>query len=78
MVTKGLEIVVEERIHVRPSLLMQMNELHLLSIVDVAPGLSKPVDDFKERYFDMLAEDSAKGIATVDAFIVIVARKPPE
>jgi hypothetical protein len=78
MVRNGLEIVVEERIRVRPSLLMQMNELHLMSLVDIAPGLSEPVDDFKERYFDVLSEDSAKGIATVDVFIVVVARKPLE
>ncbi|KAH7072300.1 hypothetical protein BKA63DRAFT_544623 [Paraphoma chrysanthemicola] len=78
MVAKKLELVVEERYQTRPSLLMQMNELHLLSLVDIATGLSKPVDDFKERYFDMLAKDSARGIATVDAFIVVVAKKPLE
>jgi hypothetical protein len=70
----GLEVLAEERIETRSSLLTQMNELHLLSLMDVPHGLSEAVDNFKERHFDALAEGSAKGVSSVDSFIVVVGR----
>jgi hypothetical protein len=76
MEAKGLEIMVEERIQTRPSLLTQTNELHILSLIDIPHGLSEGVDAFKDKHFDELAEDSAKGVSCVDSFIVVVARKP--
>lgn len=75
MAAQGLEVVVEERIQTRPSLLAQMNELHLLSLMDVRPGLSENVDRFKEGYFDRLVEESGEGVACLDRFIVVVGRK---
>ena len=76
MSAKGLQVLAEDRIETRLNLLMQMNELHLLSFMDIPAGLNKAVDDFKEKYFDALAEDSAKGVSSVDSYVVVVGRKP--
>lgn len=78
MSSNGLQVLVEDRIETRPSLLTQMNELHLLALVDLPAGLSTTADEFKEKYVDTLVKDSAKGVSSVDRFIVVVARKPLE
>lgn len=74
----GLEVLIEQRIETRLSLLTQMNELHLLALIDMPQGLSETVDKFKEHHFDALAVGSAKGVSSVDSFIVVVARLKQE
>ncbi|PVH97414.1 hypothetical protein DM02DRAFT_597673 [Periconia macrospinosa] len=76
MAAEGLDVVVEERIETRASLLTQMHELHLIALLDIPRGMSETVDTFKANYFDDLASDNAKGIASVDNFKIIIARKP--
>ena len=75
MVSAGLEVIAQDRIQVRRSLLMQMNELHLLSLMDVPVGLSEAVDGFRERHWGELVEEYGKGVGTVDGFICVVGRK---
>ncbi|KAF2728063.1 hypothetical protein EJ04DRAFT_516849 [Polyplosphaeria fusca] len=72
----GLEVVVEDRLQTKKSMLLQMNELHLLSLMDVPPGLSQAIDDFKEKWLDHVAEDNRRGVSSVDGFIWVVGRKP--
>ncbi|KAH3950561.1 hypothetical protein HBI56_204430 [Parastagonospora nodorum] len=72
----GLDVITEDRVKTRKSMLMQMNELHLLSMMDIQEGLSKAVDEFKEEHLDTLTEDFAHGVTSVDGFITIVGKKP--
>lgn len=76
MVSAGLEILAQDRIRVRRSLLAQMNELHLLSLMDVPVGLSKAVDGFRDAHLEGLVEEYGKGVSTVDGFVCVVGRKP--
>ncbi len=55
---------------------MQMNELHLLSLVDVPTGLSQAVDGFRETHLEGLMEEYGKGVSTLDGFVCVVGRKP--
>ena len=75
MVSAGLEVVVQDRMQVRRSLLMQMNELHLLSLLDIPKGLSEAVDLFRERHMEGLVEEYGRGVSTVDGFVCVVGRK---
>lgn len=75
MVSSGLEIVAEDRIQMKPSMLTQMNELHLLAMMDVPTGLSKAIDEFKEKYLEALEEEYRKGVSSLDGFICVVGRK---
>jgi hypothetical protein len=72
----GLEIIAEDRFQTKLSMLTQMNELHLLAMMDVPAGLSKSVDEFKEKYLEDLAEENQKGVSSIDGFICVVGRKP--
>lgn len=76
MIKNGFEVVVEERIKVRPSILPQINDLHLISIDDVPRGLSPAVDEYREKYFETLKDEYRKGVATMDGFVCVVGRKP--
>ena len=76
MVAKGLKVLALDRIKTRPSMLTQMNELHLLSMMDVPKGLSGAVDEFRDAHLDALAEEYRKGVSTLDGFICVVGRKP--
>lgn len=78
MASAGLELVAQDRMQVRRSLLMQMNELHLLSLMDVPTGLSEAVDNFRERHLKELVEEYDKGVSTIDGFLCVVGRKPEE
>lgn len=75
LTSRGFEVLAEDRVRTRPSMLKQMNDLHLLSLLDVPSGLSMEVDMFKKDYFDSLAKESESGSALVDSFRVIVARR---
>ncbi|MCJ1479794.1 hypothetical protein MMC13_008480 [Lambiella insularis] len=75
MAAAGLEVVADDRVRTPRYLLPQMNELHLLSLMDVPQGLSEAVDLFRERYWEGLVEEYAQGVATVDVFICVVGRK---
>ena len=75
MISAGLEVVAQDRMQVRRSLLTQMNELHLLSLLDVPTGLSEAVDLFRERHLEGLVEEYGKGVSTVDGFVCVVGRK---
>lgn len=72
----GLDVITEDRIKTRNSMLTQMNELHLLSMMDIQEGLSKAVDEFKDKHLDTLTDDFAHGVTSVDGFITIVGKKP--
>ncbi|CAI6331423.1 unnamed protein product [Periconia digitata] len=76
MSAEGLDVLVEERIQTRKSLLTQMHEMHMLALIDVPPGLSEAIDTFKEKHFSTVAEDCAKGVSSVDSFLTVIARKP--
>ncbi|KAF2187593.1 hypothetical protein K469DRAFT_704495 [Zopfia rhizophila CBS 207.26] len=76
MASLGLEIIAEDRFQTKRSMLTQMNELHLLAMMDIPAGLSKPVDEFKEKYLEDLAEENQKGVSSIDGFICVVGRKP--
>jgi alpha-D-ribose 1-methylphosphonate 5-triphosphate diphosphatase PhnM len=78
MVENGLEVAVVDRIKVRPSMLSQMNELHLLSLMDVRPGTSKAIDEYREKYMDTLIEEYRNGVSTIDGFICVVGKKPAD
>ena len=75
MISAGLEVVAQDRMQVRRSLLTQMNELHLLSLLDVPTGLSEAVDLFRERHLEGLVEEYGKGVSMVDGFVCVVGRK---
>ena len=77
MVSQGLELLAEDRIQTRLSMLLQMNELHLLALMDVPKGLIEAVDEFKEKYLEGLEEDNRISASSVDGFIVVVRRNPP-
>ena len=76
MVSSGLDVLAQDRIQVRRSLFAQMNELHLLSLMDVPVGLSKAVDEFRHAHLDGLVEEYGNGVSTVDGFVCVVGRKP--
>ena len=76
MASAGLEVVAQDRMQVRRSLLTQLNELHLLSLMDVPTGLSGAVDSFRERHLEGLIEEYEQGVSTVDGFVCVVGRKP--
>jgi hypothetical protein len=76
MMHNGLKILAEDRIQTRPSMLLQMNELHLLAMMDIPTGLSKAVDEFKAKYLKELEEDNQRGISSIDGFIIVVGQKP--
>ena len=76
MALAGLEVVAQDRIQVRRSLLMQMNELHLLSLMDVPTGLSEAVDGFRDKHLQGLLDEYGKGVSTVDGFLCVVGKKP--
>ena len=76
MASAGLKVVAQDRMQVRPSLLMQLNELHLLSLMDVPTGLSEAVDLFRERHLEGLVEEYDKGVSTVDGFVCVVGKRP--
>ena len=76
MASAGFEVVAEDRMQVRRSLLTQMNELHLLSLMDVPEGLSQAVDGFREKHLEGLVEEYGQGVSTLDGFMCVVGRKP--
>ncbi|ORY11852.1 S-adenosyl-L-methionine-dependent methyltransferase [Clohesyomyces aquaticus] len=76
MTENGLQVAAEDRIRVRASMLPQMNELHLISLMDVQPGLSKAIDDFRDKYMEKLKEEYSNGVSTIDGFITVVGQKP--
>ena len=76
MASAGLEVIAQDRMQVRRSLLMQLNELHLLSLKDVPTGLSEAVDLFRETHLEGLVEEYGKGVSTVDGFVCVVGRRP--
>lgn len=76
MVASGYDVVVEERIETRKSLLPQMNDIHMLSLLDVPAGLSESIDAFKTGYLDELVTDNSRGMAMLDGFICVVGQKP--
>lgn len=57
-------------------MLLQMNELHLLAMMDVPKGLSKAVDEFKAKHLEAMEEDNQRGVSSIDGFIVVVGQKP--
>ena len=71
----GLDVIAEENVSVRPSLLPQMNDLHLLSMMDVPSGLSKAIDSFRNEHLEGLGAEFKRGVSTVDNFICVVGRK---
>lgn len=75
MARNGLLVEVEEKIQVRPSMLPQMNELHLISLLDVPLGVSKPIDEFRQKHFEGLKQEYSQGVSTIDGFICIVGKK---
>lgn len=76
MVSAGFEVIAQEQTQVRPSLLTQMNELHLLSVMDVPIGLSQAVDTFRETHLGNLVEEYSRGVSTIDGFVCVLGRKP--
>ncbi|KAL9036241.1 MAG: hypothetical protein Q9180_004414, partial [Flavoplaca navasiana] len=76
MTENGLEVVALDRIKTRLSMLPQINELHLLSMMDVPKGLSAAVDDFRDKHLDVLVNEYRNGISTIDGFICVVGKKP--
>ena len=76
MASNGLTVIAEDRIKVRNSLLQQMNELHLLSLMDVPEGLSRSIDEFRDRHLQSLVQEYANGVSAVDGFICVVGKKP--
>ncbi|KAF4628606.1 hypothetical protein G7Y89_g9541 [Cudoniella acicularis] len=76
MTSVGLEVLAEDRIPTKPWLLPQMNELHLLALMDIPQGLSSAVDEFCEKHLQGLQEEYQNGVATIDGFICVVGRKP--
>ena len=76
MASVGFSVIAQESIQCRPSFLMQMNELHLLSLMDVPTGLSKAVDDFRGKHLERLLGEYSEGVSTLDGFLCVVARKP--
>jgi hypothetical protein len=56
-------------------MLTQMNELHLISMMDIPKGLSEAADKFKDKYLEALTDDFANGVSSIDGFITIVGRK---
>lgn len=75
MTSVGLEVLVEDRIPTKPWLLPQMNELHLLALMDIPQGLSLAVDEFREEHLQGLQEEYRNGVSTIDGFIAVVGRK---
>ncbi|MCJ1351570.1 MAG: hypothetical protein MMC33_001554 [Icmadophila ericetorum] len=76
MQSAGLSVIAEDRIKVRQSMLSQINELHLLSLMDVPKGLSKAIDAFRDDgWLEKLKGEYKKGVSTVDGFIVVVGKK---
>ena len=75
MESAGMGIIAQDRIPVKHSLLHQMNELHLLSIMDVPEGLSQAMDEYREQNLQRLVEEYDSGVSTVDGFICVVGRK---
>lgn len=60
----------------RPSILSQINELHLLSITDVRPGLSKAINAYREKYMNQLIHEYGNGVSTMDGCICVIGKKP--
>lgn len=75
MSSVGLEVLAEDRIATTLSLLPQMNELHLLALMDIPQGLSVAVDEFREKHLQGLQEEYRNGVSTIDGFITVVGRK---
>jgi hypothetical protein len=75
MKENGLDVVTADRTAVRPSMLRQVNDLHLLSMMDARPGLSDAIDSFRGKYMDALIDEFRKGVAIVDGFVCIVGKK---
>jgi len=75
MTSVGLQVLAEDRIPTKPSLLPQMNDLHLLALTDIPKGLSPVVDEFREKHFQKLQEEYQRGTSTIDGFICVVGRK---
>lgn len=75
MALEGLELVAHDRIPVRDSLRTQLNQLQILALSGVQPGLSPVIDDFRDRYTEMLKEEFNRGVSTAQDFIGIIARK---
>lgn len=72
----GIELVAEDRLQTKKSMLLQMNELHMLSFMDIPKGVSPAIDEFKGKWLDRVAEDNRRGVSSVDGFIWIVGKKP--
>ena len=70
-----MDVIVEDRIPIRHSLLKQMNELHLLSLMDVPAGLSSAIDRFRETHLQDLVREYESGVSTIDGFLCVVGRK---
>lgn len=56
MTSAGLIVMMQDSIQVRRSLLMQVNKLHLLSVVDVPEGLNNAADRYCKRHLEGLVE----------------------
>ena len=75
MTSVGFEVIIEDRIATTPWLLPQMNELHLLALMDIPQRLSLAVDEFREKHLQSLQDEYRNGVSTIDGFIVVVGRK---
>jgi hypothetical protein len=74
----GFQVKIEDRIKVRKSMLPQINELHLISLLDIPSGLSEAIDTFRDENFSSLRKEYENGVSTVDSFICVVGRKALE
>lgn len=75
MEAAGLQVRTDDQITVRPSLLPQLSDLHLLSLMDVPVGLSPAIDTFREKHLDDMVNEFQRGIATVDGFRCVVGQR---
>ena len=60
----------------RDSLRTQINQVQLLALSDVQPGISGMIDNFRDKYTDKLNEEFLNGVSTAQNFITFVAQKP--
>ena len=72
----GLDVCVEDRVAVKPSLYPQLNEIHVAGLRDAPRGVSKPVDEFKDGYMEKFEEECHSGVSTHYEFLCFVARVP--
>lgn len=76
MTQEGLEIVSNDRIPLTDSLRPLWNQLQVITSLEASRGLSKELDEFKDKYWDILREEFSSGVGTDHDFMCIVARKP--